>query len=507
MIKLTLTDLPMREIVIPTSGPGQNFYRVLCMAMLEDAGDRVYTVEDLVNRALPKKDLPEQYEQMVKGIAGWAFNKGLRKTSDLKDDEGQPTRPYGWTAANWKCQLRDDQYNRAVKVINEAQTLHQDCGQEGDTYWYAQTCGVIRVPASLYDDHIQRVNEAHALIKDNKDLTEEEAFERVGLPLEISALPDKQQEPISWKLIIPFNKKTWALVAVVTLFFTGVASFQTNFWDTLRTKGLVAAKEEHSNYPERNEVSQLYRDAWIAYKSGDYETARTLARIILGNPEHENYRGNCYYLMSEVSLSIGNYDLALNYLEKAEGFSKYKNSRDLLPYIYWGYSRYYLFTAKWDQTIHFADQMREESIAFEPHYYWILAWVSAILEQDFISSISLMAEAISILEERNEKGTTQTFVADLAIFYALNGDFSNASEYINNVDLFIGRQKQVDEVLFLRNRIAYSVLHRCMGLGKLNSMENQILAYRDENGNDSLTIFWDLVNALSCRREHEETQK
>jgi tetratricopeptide (TPR) repeat protein len=501
MIQLRLQRRTLRESGIP-KGPNHNFYRVLCIAMLNERDkDTVYTADNIASHGVDSENTPGLFEMVSHKIKKWAYHKDMNVSSDLVDEDDEPLSPYGWTRENWIKGVPVNVYNKAVKVINDACDMHENDGTAGDTYWFSQACGLIRVHAPQYEEHIKRINEAYAIIK-HKDELEGEAFRKVGLPLSSlqAAQPGLKSSVTANKWSI-FGRNRWiAFAAVIGIFATvGVASYQVDFWDVLRKEGVSAAKKYNEQLPAKDQALVLYREAVLALREGEHGKAKENLFILLGNPDYENHWGNCYYLMALLESTDGQYESALDYFLKARNFAELKNTLSLLPFVHYGLARCYLFLKDWEK---FDASLSLLPQSKEAQYLHISAWGILIRNANYEEAIMTAQASIHEYEKQGNENLAMIAYADLAIFHSLNGEIEQALSSLSVIDDYL-MSKQPDnmENIFFYTKIAKFTLAKCMGWSSMEKHKERIQEFAHSYQKGEYTLVLETIEDLQCRRE------
>jgi hypothetical protein len=424
MIELRLERRTLQEG--GTTGPDQNIYRVLCIAMLDEADhEAVYTAEHLTNQGVNADQTSRMFAIFAHKIQKAAYAKDMNITSDLVDEDGEALKPYGWKRSNWIKHIPANVYNHAVEIINQACDMHEQSGTAGDTYWYGQSCGLIRVASSQYATHIERLNKAYEIIG-HRASREGDAFRKVGLPLGEIDSPESSSSPVKKSI---FRKKiSMSVAAAVLVLFTGVASYQVDFWDTLRTEGLISAKKEAGQLSNSDQALKIYREAWLAYKEGELERSKDLVQILLGNPDYSKHWGNCYYLLAEIDFYSGNVSRATKrYKKSLEYYLVVSNSN--VPIIHLALAKTHIIKSEFNQASIFLESMIHRDSSLEPHYYELEAWRIALQERNFQSSYTLSLRALSLSEDNNLKERKIALLCQASFFASLSGDVSSAIEH------------------------------------------------------------------------------
>jgi hypothetical protein len=299
-------------------------------------------------------------------------------------------------------------------------------------------------------------------------------------------------------------------VLLVVIGFLGVGApaihWQSDVWETLRSYGLGAAKEEHASSPSRDEATNVYRDAWFAYREGDLDTSRELVQILLGNPEYRNQWGNCYYLMAILSRETGNLDDAeRNYL-RAENFAIHEGTQALLPHVYHGLSRIYLMRKAWDELDVYSERMIEHSDFLQPHYHTLHAWKFAIRDGDFDASLMHARLAEELFVSSGNAPQLIHVYADLAIFNAFAGETGEVLRYVALGRDLLSRGEH-ERFLHVYSMLPYFALQKCLGFTELSKIEDVTSEYSQSSPSNSLTKVLGILKTLECRGERYEDSR
>jgi tetratricopeptide (TPR) repeat protein len=461
--------------------------------MLDEADhEAVYTAEELTKKGVNADQTPRMFSIFAHKIQKSAYAKDMNNTSDLVDEDGDPLKPYGWKRSNWIKHIPTNVYNRAAKIINQACDMHEENGRDGDTYWYGQSCGLIRVSAARYATHIERLNKAYEIIG-HRASGEGDAFRKVGLPLSLNATYFEQE--LSKKK--SKGKKSWfAAVAVAFTLFGVFASYKGNFWGVLQDSGVQAAREHLDNQAPQDR--RLDHEAWIAYREGDYEKAEQAINILLSNPEYDNYHGNSYYILGLINLAKAQYSDAVNYLEKAKIFAEWKEVEQLLAPVNYALSMSYFYTEDWASFDLHINSLPESFLANALH---LKAWKTALADADFLYAIEQVESAIKVYINDGKVGDLNIAKLDLAIFYSFAGKPGYATELISEVELFMQANPGFNDSLFYRTQLCNLAIAKCSDWGELPKIEAAITEHAKLNQKGIYLSVMTLIEKLECQEE------
>jgi tetratricopeptide (TPR) repeat protein len=281
----------------------------------------------------------------------------------------------------------------------------------------------------------------------------------------------------------------------VLVLFTGVASYQVDFWEVLRKEGVDAAKNLNMELAEKDQALSLFREASIYYREGNYQKALEYTNLLLGNPDYENHWGNCYFLLGSIESDKGNYAEAINFFTKAKVFSEFKNFDHNLPSIYYWIARSYLFLGDWPSFEYYLNLIPESHNTLRVH---LGAWGSALRDTDYPSAIESIKLAIGQYHLDGAKLALRFAKVDLAVFHLLNYELHEAMAVLLEVEKLNAITPDTD--LYYYNLIVKLGVLRCMGYEFLNEID-RMREFTTANQKGTHLSVLNLITDIQCRRD------
>jgi len=479
MIKLRLVRFDRRPGASPQSGTDQSIYRVLCIAMMTDDAQPqeeerapLYTAANVARFGFDSVELRDLFLEHKSGLYQWARSKGLHDFSDNIDKKGEPKRPASWTRENWQDRVADLLWNSAADICDEACDMHDEDGQPGDTYWYSLTRGVYRVPPAEYRSNLAAIRSIHAVMAEarsmGQEITEDQAVAAIKCKKgnrHQSAPENEERRP--WPIRqISRRFRLWMLAAMVAAVACGAPPVRDAFGVMVEEGIQAAQKFVYSFTPRTSE--ELFQQAWVDYRSGNYEKATRKAYSILAEDEIKDHlRANCWYLLGYVSWETGESEAALGFFRKA--YPVYEAHPDLqnLYQVTLALSKTYLNLGDLET----AEEMLQLAMN---HYkvdggkyipnlgeFYATAIDLAAAQNDIEASFQLAKKRFEIYKGGEQLDLLAEALSDLGFWYAAVGCDDNAQHYTLQAEDV--NFKLQDETRHTYNKINWLLIHRLQG--------------------------------------------
>jgi len=479
MIKLRLVRLKRRSGARPQTGTDQSIYRVLCIAMLpnepiqEDGKAPLYNAGQVASVGFNPDALQMLYSEHKNGLYQWARSKNLHTFPDNeRDKRGKLIGPCRWNKKNWQDRVADLLWNSAADIIDEACDMNERDGLPGDSYWYSVGRGVYRVRAKESQANLERVRALHAIITEAKQqgqvITEEQAV--ADLESKRGTEPQaskKRQELNPWSIGRMMSRfRWWMAFALVVAGACGTPPVR-NAFDVLYKEGIGAAQKIVYSFDPKT-PEELFQQAGVDYRSGDYEAASRKAYTILSQEGiTDHLRANCWYLLGSIDLSTGANEAALVNYQKAN--SIYESYLDLQ-------NLYYLSLDMAKSLIFQGDlAAAEEALQTAMNHYktdggqyisHLGEYYAAKIDLETAKHDTVAALHFALLRfEEIRTGEEQDQIAgaksDLGFWYAANGCVSKAELFTFQAGNIIFRLQ--DEKRHVENLINWILIQRIQG--------------------------------------------